>query len=488
MYGYLSLHNGISFSSYYTGDEPHYVVMIKSLVEKGHLYVENIYRDPQPEWTAWPYSWHAVKGPDGHFYSTHGIGLPLLAAPFYFIGGSIGLVLLIPLVTALVDLAQYFACRRITGDDYVSFITALVMGFATLICAYSNQSYPELLMALLLLVSLNLVLKYGLTNRVQLAMGFLIGYGFLLKAAFAAMIAVFGLTLCIICARRREWNVLLFVAGAAVWFSAFCLYNTTAYGNLFAVPLASGESAYPQIVASNSLFAAVGLLFDRYRGLLPFSPIVLLSLLGVKPFAKEKPEVFALATAAFLTEYVGSCLFTHWWAGWSLPARYLMSVLPLSSLPLALALKINLPKLWFKIGVYYAIYLGLFVNLSLGWSRAIGLNVNNGKSELLSSAYLGLDSLFPVILNSQDLLNISFPQLLCWLSGVFVVALFVLFWTRVIKSKICDWWTGRDLNPRPSGDLAVASLQTGRSSARAEALVYQAELPAHQPTAATSNV
>ena len=158
MYGYLSLHNGISFPSYYTGDEPHYVVIIKSLA-RGHLYVEDAYRNSQPEWTTWPYSWHAVKGHDGHYYSTHGIGLPLLAAPFYIIGGSLGLILFIPLVASLVNLFQYFVCRRITGDEYVSFITALVMGFATLICAYSNQFYPELLMALFLLVSLNLVLK-----------------------------------------------------------------------------------------------------------------------------------------------------------------------------------------------------------------------------------------------------------------------------------------------------------------------------------------
>jgi hypothetical protein len=65
VYGYFSLHNGTSLTGYYTGDEPHYVVLVKSLAE-GHLYVENVYRDPRPEWASWPYSWHAVEGPDGH--------------------------------------------------------------------------------------------------------------------------------------------------------------------------------------------------------------------------------------------------------------------------------------------------------------------------------------------------------------------------------------------------------------------------------------
>ncbi len=435
MYGYLSLHNGTSFSSYFTGDEPHYVVIIKSFV-RGHLYVEDVYRNPGPEWTTWPYAWHAVQGPDGHFYSTHGIGLPLLAALFYLIGGSLGIILFIPLVTSLVNLFQYFACRRITGDDYVSFITALVMGFATLVCAYSNQFYPELLMALLLLISLNLVLKYGLTNTVQVAMGLLIGYGFLLKAAFAGIVAGYGLALFIICIRKRHLNFVLFIAPVIVWFAAFCLYNTTAFGNLLAVPLASGESAYPQITAANVIFAATGLIFDRYRGLLPYSPILLLSLLGLKPLVKENPDVFALATGAVLAEYGGSSLFTHWWAGWSLPARYLLSILPLFSLPLSLALKNNLHKLWFKIGTCCTIILGLYLNLSMSWSRAIGLNVNSGKSDMLSRAYLGLDNIFPVILNSQDILNISITQLLLWLSGLSTIILLALLLTKIKTLRI----------------------------------------------------
>ena len=425
-YGYFSLHNGISFASYYTGDEPHYVVIIKSLLE-GHVYVEGVYTNPGPEWTTWPNSWHAVKGPDGHFYSTHGLGLPILAAPLYLIGGSLGLLLFVPLVASLVNLSQYSVCRRITGNDYVSFTTASVMGFATLICAYSNQLYPELLMALLLLVSLNLFLEYGLTNNVQLFMGLLIGYGFLLKAAYGAIVAGFGVALFIICVRKRRVNFVLFVAGAAVWFAALCYYNTVAFGSPFSVLLASGETAYAQIQANNAIFAATGLIFDRYRGLLPYCPPLFLSLLGLRPLLKERSDVFALAACSFLCQYVGASLFTHWWAGWSLPARYLLSVVPLFSLPLSLAIKNNLHKLWFKIAAFCTISLGLYLNLSLSWSRAIGLSVNDAKSGLLSTAYLGLDRLFPVVLDSRDLLNISFTQLLSWLSGLSAVVLFLLF-------------------------------------------------------------
>jgi hypothetical protein len=112
-----------------------------------------------------------------------------------------------------------------------------------------------------------------------------------LKAAYAAIVAGLGLALLIICIRRRRLNFVLFVAGAAVWFAALCFYNTTAFGNPFAIPLASGESAYPQILSNNPIYAATGLIFDRYRGLLPYSPILLLSVLGLRPLLKERPEV-----------------------------------------------------------------------------------------------------------------------------------------------------------------------------------------------------
>jgi hypothetical protein len=141
--------------------------------------------------------------------------------------------------------------------------------------------------------------------------------------------------------------------------------------------------------------------------------------------------VFALATGVVLAEYIVSSLFTHWWAGWSLPARYLLSVLPVFCLPLSLALKNNLHKFWFKAGTCCTILLGLYLNLSLSWSRAIGLNVNDAKSDLLSRAYLGLDSVFPVVLNSQDLLNISLTQLLAWLTGLSAVVLLALLWTEL---------------------------------------------------------
>ncbi|HXX72494.1 MAG TPA: hypothetical protein VEI80_02275 [Candidatus Acidoferrales bacterium] len=432
VYTFFSLHNGPRIASYYTGDEPHYVVLMKSLLE-GHLYVEGVYRNPRPEWATWPYAWHAVKGPDGHYYSTHGIGLPLLASPFYVLGGSLGLILFIPVIASFVNLLQYFLCRRVTGDDYVSFFTALAMGFATLLCPYSNQFFPELVMALLLLISLNLILKYGLTSRVQLAVGLLLGYGLIVKAAYAELIMGFGLGLFIICLKRKCVNFGLFIAGTAAWAIALGLYNVTAFGSAFAYPLASGKSAYTEILSSNPIFAATGLIFDRYRGLFPYSPVLLFSVFGLRPLLKERADIFVLAAGALLGQYVGASVFGIWWAGLSLPARYLISVLPLFSLPLSLALRDNIHKLWFKAGTYYTICVGLCLNLTLSWFRAVGYGVNAPKAELLSITYFGLNYVFPVVLTSQDHLTISLTLLLTWLSGLLVLVLLGIFLPRSIR-------------------------------------------------------
>lgn len=433
MYGYFALHNYYgSGLLYYTGDEPHYIVTTKSLVERGHLYVEEIYQDPRPEWTTWPHDWHAIRGQDGHFYSTHGIGLPLLAAPFYAMGGILGIILFTPLISALVSLFLYLGARRITDDPAVSFTTALVMGFATLQSSYSDQFYPELPMALLLLVAIYLFLKYGLTNRVQLAMGLLVGYGFLLKTAYAAIVAAFGLTILAISIRRRCLNFALFAAGAGLWFVILCFYNNMAFGNPFAYPLASeiatGRTGYDLILRGTAAYGATGLVFDRYYGILPYCPVLALAVLGLRPLAKKSQKAFALVVTSALAEYATASVFFVWWAGFSFPARYLVSILPLLGLPLSLAFKNNRAKLWFRTGMCCAVYVGLYLNLSMSWDRGIGLAVNPAKTDLLSMAYLGLDRLFPsIVVSSSNFANITTLEAFLFLSGLFAFVLLAMF-------------------------------------------------------------
>ena len=46
------------------GDEPHYLITTKSIVQDHDLFLENNYVNPLPEIVKWPYDWHVVWGPD----------------------------------------------------------------------------------------------------------------------------------------------------------------------------------------------------------------------------------------------------------------------------------------------------------------------------------------------------------------------------------------------------------------------------------------
>lgn len=91
---------------YPSGDEPHYLVMMQSLWRDGDLRIENNHdrgdtreyfpRDLRPH--------YLTRGVDGEIYSVHPVGLPVLAAPVYAVGGYWWVVAMLILAAALAGL------------------------------------------------------------------------------------------------------------------------------------------------------------------------------------------------------------------------------------------------------------------------------------------------------------------------------------------------------------------------------------------------
>src|SRR5687767_8683114 len=72
-----------------SGDEPHYLVIAQSLWRDGDLKIENNHtRGDYREYFPRPLDPHFLKrGTDGEIYSIHPIGMPVLMAPVYALGG-----------------------------------------------------------------------------------------------------------------------------------------------------------------------------------------------------------------------------------------------------------------------------------------------------------------------------------------------------------------------------------------------------------------
>ena len=105
-------------SSQYAGDEPHYLLTAKSIVDDGQIdvtaeYRDRAYRSFYPG-TLLP---HGVLT-KGRLNEPHGVGFPLLIAPAYAIGGAKGVELFLAALAALAVLLAYRLALRVVPDPW----------------------------------------------------------------------------------------------------------------------------------------------------------------------------------------------------------------------------------------------------------------------------------------------------------------------------------------------------------------------------------
>jgi hypothetical protein len=135
-------------------------------------------------------------------------------------------------------------------------------------------------------------------------------------------------------ARTRPRLALLSGGVAAAFAAALIIANVRWFGHpLGAVPFL--ESLHPAIHATEGSFQAsisgpAGLLISPNRGLLVFSPIVLIALAGLPLTLKRGARSPALWCAlAALCQFVVYGSYSVWWAGHTYGPRYMLDVLPL---------------------------------------------------------------------------------------------------------------------------------------------------------------
>jgi hypothetical protein len=150
-----------------------------------------------------------------------------------------------------------------------------------------------------------------------------------LHAKLSVILAGLALAL-VLRLRRRPAAVAALAAPIAVsivlWFSAFRVM----YG--VADPTAPyGGAAGAGLDWANVPRGVLGLLFDQEYGLLPYSPIYAMAAIGAVAAASRRDTRGLLAAAAATTAafVASSTRYYMWWGGWSVPARFLVPVLPL---------------------------------------------------------------------------------------------------------------------------------------------------------------
>lgn len=337
------------------GDEPHYLVMAQSLLQDGDLSIEN--NHDQQDYRAYyaaklaPHS--LARGVDGGMYSVHPIGLPLLVAPAFALGGYKAVVALMLIMAAVAAALTWLWVRQLTGSVSAATFASAAPALSVPYVFSAGTVYPEVAAA----AAVMLVFAVGLTTPTDApnAPGPAPSTGrALLIAAAAGLLpwlsskyAVLSAVLVAIAIRRvladpdaggsRARRLAVLCGPYAVSVAAWFAYFQVTWGSPWP-SAAYGGAAHTQMALTNLPRGVPGLLFDQEYGVFCYAPVLAIAVAGWWHQVRAGGPGRWLAVevgAAFVILLATVAGHTMWWGGTSVPARFLVSTLLLLALPVA---------------------------------------------------------------------------------------------------------------------------------------------------------
>lgn len=246
------------------------------------------------------------------------------------LGASLVAKLTASLLTAMTVACAFLAAARRTSLG-TAVIVALGLGLGTNFWVGVSQTLWQQETALLALMGAIVLLGAGRASTSRfLAAGVLLGLAGWARPQLAPAVLVLCLSMLVRFGWRSTVGLLPVAAVAALAFWV----NLSWFGHpLGAAPAL--EALHPSIhgvagsVTRNPWLSALGLLISPSRGLLVFSPIVLIAAAGLGAMRREgwrSDLTWCLAAAA--TQFVAYSYYSVWWGGHTFGPRYLLDLLP----------------------------------------------------------------------------------------------------------------------------------------------------------------
>ncbi len=231
--------------------------------------------------------------------------------------------------------------ERLWSCRTAGLLTGLVFGLATPLFPYAQAFYGHVPAAACLVAAFALLVlrqETGVGNRRLLALGFLLGWAFIIEfpAALVGLpIALWAVAL----ARGRAafWGVL----GALPPLALLAAYDLATFGTV--LPVGYEHSTLWQDQHRQGFLSLTypkwealwGVTGSPFRGLFSLAPVLLLVAPGAWPALRSRQgraaTVVALAGFAAMVLFVASSAM--WWGGFAIGPRYLLPGLPFLALP-----------------------------------------------------------------------------------------------------------------------------------------------------------
>jgi len=356
-----------------SGDEPHYLVALNSLLDDGDLDLADDYWAAAHGWpqagrrfagaplghhTAWyvgerHVGWGAVyevepslwqrdasgapqpvvrpharglvrSGPE---YPSHPAGHVLLMAPLLFpLRGTAWVEPAALFVSGVVTIAALLLFRRLVAlfvdDPGATAVIAAVTFLGTPLWHYGRSLFAEPYLACCAIAAYAVALR-ARSAGAALAAGAFVGVGMLMKPPFGVIAIPLAVALGRALGRRAA---LASVAPGAVAAALVLASNAWMFGApwRFAQPLDPGNPAA----------GAAGLLFSPLHGVVPIAPIALVAAAGWPALLRTSPDAWAPG-CAFVLYFAVMAIWNDWRGGFCHGPRLVVPVLPLLCLGLA---------------------------------------------------------------------------------------------------------------------------------------------------------
>ena len=346
------------------GDAVHYYVYLRSLVFDGDLQFHNEYvrlyglthRGPEVAWVYDPL-------PSGYIRNVMPIGTAIVWAPLYLFAGAVLAVMRLAGMDVAVDgygrvfqaAAGFSGIAAATAGAWLSYrAAASVFSVRSAIWAtlaiwlgasplYYSMVSPTYSHAVSMLAN-GAVIAYWLTTRERtdlkrfVVLGALIGGATLVRWQEATL-----LILPVLDAAQARWGRALreprlspsfhlkilaaALAALAVFTPQMIVWNLF-YGEPFVIPQGGQFMRWHDA-------ALTAVLFSDWHGLFTWTPIVLLSVIGLVPLWRRDRHVAIAAIALLFSAWYTNAAVADWWAGEAFGSRRFVSCVPLFVLGLA---------------------------------------------------------------------------------------------------------------------------------------------------------
>ncbi len=356
------------------GDEPHYLIIAQSLWRDGDLRIENNHeRGDYREYFGQDLDPHYLtRGKDGEIYSIHPVGLPVILAPVYALGGYLGvLVLLIGMSAAAAALAWRWVAVTLGAPAATYAWATIAISAPFLLNTFTV--YPEIAAALAVMIAL--------TSRHPLVIGIACGVLPWLSTKYAPMSLILLLVTGPVPVAPGSAAVSAFLKRAAPYGVLLALWFAFFYWVWGSPWPQAPYGALVQTSPRNLIFGAPGLLFDQEYGLLPYAPAYILAVTGLWALWRAGGDqrlaaVRVVLVFGALLATVGA--FRIWWGGAAAPARPLASGLLVLAMPMAAAFAAAPPGSARRAAQHLLLWVGVGILGTLTFAQE-GLLIANGR-------------------------------------------------------------------------------------------------------------